>query len=574
MPTPVLYDQLQAEAIAQRHRRYRHLPLVQLRWPRGSKVKADVELRQRCEWMWDAAQEQAAQASDPDRTPDPGVYGGQLFATHFFPHIFDLPFNAVHTDYYQLRHDRAGARGQRDAVAAPRGHSKTTGCALLTILHAGCYPKEESFILYITNSADNAEEKVRQVRDELEDNAEVTRVFGPRRGNPWNQHHWRTVDRTTVLAVGRLSQVRGATQQFRRPSLILADDIEHPEQVLSELQRVRTQRWWENDILKLGDAKTNVELSGTILHPHSLLRTILDGAGWHTRFYQAVTRFASPDSVPLWQEWRTVFLDRTNPRRQDDAQAFFAAHRQAMLADAAVLWAARKDYYALMVERLVEGESGFWQELQNLPLGDQRYLFDMDAAHYVRLLPDGIQRGDGRFVPWLAIQDVAAYYDPALGRGKDCAACVVGCKDQAGYEYVLDAYVTNTESPDEQCAAIAALLWKWQVGLLGLEVNGFQSLLSRNVREAIAAHARAVGQPWHVQLVPITHTSNKILRIKTLEPLVSNGWLQFAQTLPSEFFRQFTEFLPLPDAGRDDCLDASEGMLSTLRGIWRKQDAS
>ncbi len=521
-----------------------------LEWPHGSRAPADIALRETCR------------------------YGYRHFATHFFPHIFTLPFNQVHEDYYALKAMRQGARGFRDVVAAPRGSSKTSGCALLKALHAGCYPGEESFMLYASNSADNAVAKVRQVRDELDDNAEVTRVFGPRKGTPWNHGYWETVDHTAMLAIGRLTAIRGRTVRFRRFSLLLLDDIEHPEQVLSELQRVRTKNWLSNDILKLGTPQTNVEVSGTVLHPKSLLRELLDSAGWHSRFYQAVTAFADAASVPLWQEWRQLFLDKANAANEEDARAFFEAHEGTMTAGTAVLWPEHKDYYALMVERLVEGESAFWQEMQNDPMGDERYVFDMENAGYCTVLPEGIRRADGSFVPWLEVPEFSAFFDPALGRGKDCACCVVVARDRHGFEYVLDAYVSNLDSPDDQDEAIVEMLWRWQCQLLGVEANGFQSLLPRNIREAMVRREQAEHQTLGLKIVPITHTRNKMLRCRTLEPLVSNCWLQFARHLPAEYYRQFSEFIPIDGAGRDDCIDATEAAVALVRGIQRKQDAA
>src|SRR5882672_5447723 len=105
----------------------------------------------------------------------------QLFGTTFFPHWCTEEFNQVHLDYYALWQQRAGTRGHRDVVAAPRGSSKTTGCALLGILHA-CVYASKPFIVYITNTYDNAESKVKQIRDELEQNTQLIRVYGPQVG--------------------------------------------------------------------------------------------------------------------------------------------------------------------------------------------------------------------------------------------------------------------------------------------------------------------------------------------------------------------------------------------------------
>ena len=525
------------------------------RWPDGSQAPEDVSLRAACEW-------------------DLGLFG-----TTFLPHVCTLPYNQVHTDYYALYRDRQGSRGHRDVVCAPRGSSKTTGCALLHMLHT-CVYRTEAFVLYVTNRAENAEQKVKQIRDELTDNPELLRVYGPQAGQPWNQAHFRTREvagfaSTTVMVGGRFSQMRGVTQRFRRPTLILADDIEHPEQVLSEIQRDRTKAWFLNDIVKLGMPQTNIEVSGTILHPHSLLQELLgeqwEGvAGWHGRGYQAVTQW-NTSAPALWQEWRALFLDKSQAAHEARARAFFEAHEAAMTEGAETLWPAHQDYYALMVARLVDGEGAFWQELQNEPMGDQRYLFDMDQAAYCTVLPEGIRAPWG-FVPWLSIPELAAYYDPAMGKGRDCACCVVVAGDSSGYEYVLDAYCTNLDSPDEQATAIADMLFQWQCLVLGVESNGFASLLTKTLREACVRRWQEAKQRWPGGLLPVTHTNNKILRIKSLEPLIANRWLVLNERLLHEYLRQFAEYIPIDGAGRDDAPDATEGAVAVLRGKYRKKD--
>lgn len=500
------------------------------------------------------------------------TYDLETFARHFFPHICVNDFNALHLDYYELQRRRQGSRGHRDVVAAPRGSSKTAGCATIGILH-DCVYQTEQFILYLTNSSRNAELKVRDIRDELTDNAELLRIYGVQQGSTWNQGYFTTRQGVTVMAAGRGTQVRGLSKRFVRFTKIVCDDIEHPEEVWHEDQRDKTHTWLHNDILKLGQPTTNIEIWGTVLHTASELARLLTTAGWHHRLYQSVITFAEAASVPLWQQWREIFLDLSNPRNADDAQDFFTQHQAAMLRGAEVFWPDRQSYYALMVERLVEGDTAFWQEKQNQPLADSRYLFNMDAAGYCTLTPEGIAAPHGQ-VPWVDMINVAAYYDPALGRGRDYAACVVAAEDRAGYSYILDAYCTNTDAPDDQAQAIAALLWRWQVEILGIEVNGFQSLLPRTLRETIARYwMEARGRRWLGGFIPITHTGNKILRIKTLEALITNRWLVFnAHMTAGEYLRQFAEYAPVDGGGRDDGPDATEGVLAVLRGKYRTQD--
>src|SRR5207302_9130749 len=117
---------------------------------------------------------------------------------------------------------------------------------------------------------------------------------------------------------------------------------------------------------------SNVEIIWTVLHPQSLLAGLLENPGFASIKYQAVQQFATVSAIPLWQEWRDIFLALGNPTHQDDARAFFEAHATEMLKGTKVLWPERESYYDLMVMRIVEGESAFWLEKMNEPRGDTR----------------------------------------------------------------------------------------------------------------------------------------------------------------------------------------------------------
>ena len=501
-----------------------------------------------------------------------------LFAKTFLLHWCPDAFNQLHLDYYARLASRHGSRGHFDATAAPRGHAKTMACALVTIVHS-CVYQTEAYTIYLTYRYEDAVNKVRDVRDELTSNPDLLRVYGPQEGITWNNADFTTLHGQRVRAASSQTQLRGALSRGQRPTRVLLDDAEHAERVLSQDQRIKTWDWLVKEILHLGQPQTNYEVFGTILHEESMLKTLLTTPGWTTTFYQAVQTFAHPDSIPLWQAWRDRFLDLTGAAFDTDAETFFAEHQEAMLAGTQVLWPTRRPYVDLMQSRLREGESSFWQELQGRPLGDTRYVFDLEAAAFCKVMPHGIVRAGGVLVPWNDIVQVGAYWDPVADKkdikGTDFACCTMMAQDRSGYLYVLDAYVERQTSTDAQITAIVDLLWRWSCTLLGVETNGFQGLLVSNVREAVKARALAEHAPeFDVQLVSIVNVRNKVLRINSLEPLFNNHWLQLAEGLPAEFLRQFANWLPIDGAGHDDCPDSVEGAVRVVRHQYEKKDVN
>jgi predicted phage terminase large subunit-like protein len=91
--------------------------------------------------------------------------------------------------------------------------------------------------------------------------------------------------------------------------------------------------------------------------------------------------------------------------------------------------------------------------------------------------------------------------------------------------------------------------------------------LREDLTQALARLQVERGEAWSPGLVPVTNLRAKHVRISTLQPLVGNRWLFFADHLPAEFTRQFREFVPVPNAGHDDAPDATEGAERVLEGL-------
>lgn len=523
----------------------------------GAGEGSDAALPQDAE----AVAERAACATDIER-----------FATQGFPDTCVLPFSALHRDFFADRRETMPLRGWREAWIAPRGYAKTSLVTYLDVLHA-CCTRRELFMVILSSRYRLAVDKVNEIRDTLTNNPWIRAVYGPQVGVRWNQGDIITSRGVRVLAASRYSQIRGLIWRSIRPTWVVLDDIDNSTLVATEVQRERQWVWFQSDVLKLGQSGpwgTNITAVGTKLHEDSLIGRCQRNPGFRVHFYQAVQRFAHPQAVPLWQQWRLLVTNLDDPDRTTTARAFFDAQAAVMCQEAEVLWPEKESYYDLMVERVFDGEGAFYLDKQNDPEASGTITFNMARAGYLTIEPSGLRRHDGVFVPWTRLSQIVAYYDPAMGERKgktpDWACCVIVANDPQGYFYALDAYIAQYDRPDQQLRSIADLLWHWQIDTCGLEVNGFQGLLADDLRQALARKALTVQQDWGIGLVPVKNTKAKHVRIHAMEPLISNHWLWFADTLHHEFTRQFTAFRPIPDAGKDDGPDATEAAIRMLRG--------
>lgn len=531
-----------------------------LLWPTASRDPADVQLRATCRTNF------------------------RFFCQTFFPDTCRLPFNPLHDAIFARRDERIThqIRGWRDVTAAPRGSGKTA-VKEIEVVHDMLY-RIERYIGVGSANFTHARDKVKAIRDIFTDNAEILRVYGPQETGllhapgRWAEHDFITRTGCRVRAFTPKMKTRGFLWENHRLTKALFDDLEDQEMVLTPLRRDRLLSWFQSDIAKLGESDLNMDGIGTILHPDSLLASLLKNPGYRGNIYRAVLSFADGDAAwALWGEWRSMVLNLANPQRLADAHAFYLQHEAAMLHGVEVLWPEMHSYEFLMLDRVIYGEQAFWTERQNDPRSDVRFLFDMAAAAYCTVRDDAVVTHAGRLAHFLDMTNLAAYWDPTPDRqqAEGCyACCVIAMKDRFGYCYLVDAYCEQEPSTDAQMNAIAALLYKWQVPQLGVEVNGFQSLLPGELRRKLTALAQQHGAPWDLSFVPIKNVKNKLLRISSLDALVSNHWLLFADTLPPAFVQQFRDFVPQEGVSKYlDAPDSTEGVLRVLGGLYDRRAA-
>jgi hypothetical protein len=498
----------------------------------------------------------------------------KLFALHFFPGRIFESFSEMHEDFFEGYKKDGDERGLRQVYAAPRGNAKTTVRVFIKTIH-DCVYSLEKFIIIFSSNTTMAEDKVKQIRDELDLNEELKRVYGAMKSDKWNQGDFITSTGCRVLAASPKTQIRGVLERGSRPTKIIYDDVESSEHVLTELQREKMWDWHNQDVAKLGNRDTNFEAVGTILHPESLMSRLLINPGWHpAKTYKAVLNFST--SIDHWKHWKSLVTNLEDEFRLNTARRYYEDHEDEMLDGVKVLWPQYEPYYDLMMMRIIEGDVSFYMEKQNDPTPFGVNIFDMEEAGYFEIYPDRLERSDGVIVRLSDITDSAAFYDPSMGNGKesDFACCTVALRDKNGYSYVVDSYLAQGDAPDQQIAEIVELLWRWQVPKVGIEANGFQSLLVGSLREELARKAQQMGAlGWQVIPLPVKNLKSKPFRISTLQMPVSNRHIWFSTRLPDEYIQQFIDFRPIPDAGKDDAPDSLEGCIRVLNGLLDRRSA-
>ena len=199
------------------------------------------------------------------------------FVSYFLHSFLTFSVPDFHVEIYQTIPNT-----QRLVMAAPRGFGKSAISSIFYPTWCGLFEKQKD-ICIVSATEGLAVEMLRAIKRELESNPKILAFFGDMRSDKWSESH-------IILRNGVNIRARGAGGQIRgfRPSLVILDDIETDEGVVSEEQRKKLKDWVFKACLNTLLPEGQFLVVGTILHPLSLLADLLQiKNNWTKLKYQA-----------------------------------------------------------------------------------------------------------------------------------------------------------------------------------------------------------------------------------------------------------------------------------------------
>ena len=494
-----------------------------------------------------------------------GAVSPRAFAEVYLFHNCSAPWSMMHRQIFSKLLRITRNRKARVAIAAPRGHAKSTIVTLVYVLWCVLYQKEK-MILIASNTTSQARTLLKDIKDQLRSNTllltDFPEICCEKKPKPWREDKIQLPNGVMICAYGAGQSPRGIRNDKDRPGLIICDDLENEEQVESEEQRDKLRSWFSGALINTGHSGTNVIVVGTILNHNSLLANLVDlqkTPGWNGRLYKALLE----DSVypHLWEIWTAIF--RSNEEHEgktgpDAAKMFFDRYEEYMLEGTEVLWPEWESFYDLKVLRETEGEIFFQREKQNCPLDPKQCIFKKENM----LFWDNEYKDTQHLIE--AVGRYGIYYgacDPSLGRSarSDYTAIIVLLKDnQTNIMYVIAADMIQC-TPDASLQRIIQYADMYRFSQFTVESNNFQQLLVDDLQR------RLLQKGHNTRIRPVHHTSQKQARICALEPCVSQGLLRF-NSKHQMLLQQLTQF---PMAKNDDGPDALEMAVETARTVRR-----
>jgi predicted phage terminase large subunit-like protein len=484
----------------------------------------------------------------------------QLFAITFFPHYCRHAFNRFHRDTFAQY--KFGERAIRRASAAPRGYAKSTNKVLIKPIHDVCY-RLEKFIVIISNTDAQAVQKVKDIQSEFIGNDDLISAFGnfiPSRKIGSTDFVAHNADHPCrILALGSGTEMRGIRFGDVRPTKIILDDIEHSEEVESEMLREKQLNWYNDVISKIGDEQTNIELVGTVLHRESLLVKLINNPRYQSAEYRAIESWSQRKD--LWDKWKGIYCNLDDGDRIINAKAYFMQNEAEMLKGTEVLWPEKEPYYALQEEIIETGIRSFMKEKQNSPMSDEEKVFAPENIWWYQEQEKGLFiEKTNTLIPWNMLTAYGTI-DPSTGQRKvtsnkkpDFTSILSGYADQRNRLFVHEAYLKRV-APSVFIREIFDLHARLNYFKFGVETNLFRELLLDNILKERKRIEQELKKMIQIKFYEIYLTENKEKRIYSIEPKVAHGLILFNRNLSQEFMNQLYDF---PKGTHDDGPDSLE----------------
>ena len=443
----------------------------------------------------------------------------KVCAKVLFADSFERPFASVTDPVFAALDDESKAKV---VIKAPRGWGKST---IMNIAFGGkkALFREKQFIVPISSTATKAQMESENLKRELLTNQMVRKIFGNIRTNTlddsgidptFSKEMWVVNGETLVFPRGAGQQVRGVRWGKRRPDLIIVDDLEDPEQVMSEDQRRKLKEWFFADVMNSIDRSVpwKVVFIGTLLHENSLLADLLVD--------------------PTWEH---VEIDLCNDELESNWPDFMTTAQVKEL------------YESYKVQGLLDV---FYREYRGIPIAKESASFRQEYFKYYLESSEEFKSAKSKLESIVII-------DPAKSTNvasDDSAIVGIGVNVELPRIYIrdIDAGRMHPEEIYERAFAMADRLGARTIGYEVTSLNEF-------ITYPITTYMLKRGKFYN--LVELKARAKKEDRIAMLVPLYRMGYIYHNSNVCSILESQLLSF---PKAKRDDVSDATAYLVEML----------
>lgn len=413
----------------------------------------------------------------------------------FFPDIFYSEFSILHRQILAA----IDSPHKKIVIAAPRGLGKTS-TMLYGLVSRHILFERKKFIIYLSNSADNAMIQTDSLKHELLSNANIRKFFGSVKTKriemdyeeQFSKKAWVTTGGTLILPRGAGQQIRGLLYHGHRPDLIIIDDLEDKAEIANDKIRKKNKEWFFSDVMKCISRYDNdfkFVYIDTLKHEDALLQDLLDSDDWYS-LCQSVCDDEYNSYAPQFMTTEEIKIE-------------VEEHKKKGILDV------------------------FYREMRNIPVATETATFKPEYFHYytegvkqLTAYPDNqdsskIEKIDNDNLLNMVIVDPAK--EPQL-HNADTAIVGIGI-DRTSKKIFIRDIVSGKLYPDQMYKEAFQMVFRLKAMVLAVEVTSLHQFISQPFQNEMRV------QNVFAQYHELKATASKEERIGCMAPYYRQGYI-------------------------------------------------
>jgi hypothetical protein len=195
----------------------------------------------------------------------------EAFCSIYLSHHITYPYAFFHKEMFRMTESYDQ---KLNVVMAFRGSGKSTILNLSNAIWSILGKNQKKFVVIISKSRLQSQAHFENIKSELEDNDLLKQDLGPFRASSteWGAYAIELpLYKAKIMCVKSLQNIRGLKYKSKRPDLIICDDMEDIITVQDPERNKMLYDWFLNEVMSIGDEKTNIILLGNLLNQYSLM---------------------------------------------------------------------------------------------------------------------------------------------------------------------------------------------------------------------------------------------------------------------------------------------------------------
>jgi len=411
------------------------------------------------------------------------------------------------------------------SIAAPRKHGKTT-CITQAYLEAELLFRKSSFGVICSDTDSQACEFYNAVRKDLTTNDDLISLFEI--GDILKETEsdiiveFKDGKQFRITTLGAGNTVRGLKWINQRPDIIIMDDVENDQSVMTKEQRIKMKRWVLSALMPALANNGKIRAVGTILHFDSWLSGTMP---------EEKSQVTVNEPLKVWSRvkragWKGT-LYRAHPAIEVYEPRLWPTYHPVEYF---------KEMYAACVEN---GEPDLYsQEQLNYPMDETRAYFKRTDFIPMR------EEDKGKRLEYYAAADFAI----STSARADYTAIVIVGVDETGLMYLVDV-VRERLDPVEASDELFRLEEKYHPAFFVVERGAMEKSVGATLNREM--HQRRV----YLNFMPMTTSGDKQYKARGIQKIMRSGGMKF-DTKADWYPALEDEFLRFTRRGHDDQVDA------------------